>query len=312
MADFRYAVIGTGAVGGFYGAKLQQAGQDVHFLLHRDYQHVKEQGLRIDSVEGDFLLPEVQAYQSTQTMPKCDAVIVALKTTQNHLLAELLPPILKPDSAIILLQNGIGVEPELAQKFPTQHILGGLCFLCSNKVAPGYIHHVDYGAISLGEYGENYSARGITATLKKVAADFTKAGVEINLVENLLAARWQKLVWNIPFNGLSVVLDATTNQLIENPAIYELSKQLMYEVRLGAEAHSCDISEDFIQKMLNHTAQMKPYRTSMKIDFDLQRPLEIEAMFHAPLAIAASFGVELPKIKMLYQQLSFLNQQNLA
>ena len=87
-----YAIVGTGAIGGFYGARLSRVGKEVHFLLHSDYEYVAEHGLRVDSCDGDFLLDHVNAYASTESMPKVDVVIVALKTTRNHLLTTLLTP----------------------------------------------------------------------------------------------------------------------------------------------------------------------------------------------------------------------------
>jgi 2-dehydropantoate 2-reductase len=153
-----YAIVGTGALGGFYGAKLQQAGLDVHFLVNRDYQHIKESGLVIDSIDGNFHLPTVNAYNSSSQMPACDVVVICLKTTHNHLLPEILPNLVKPTSVILVLQNGLGAEAEIARILPQQPIIGGLCFICSNKIAPGHIHHLDYGEIKLGAYGDRYQA----------------------------------------------------------------------------------------------------------------------------------------------------------
>ncbi|AFY39303.1 ketopantoate reductase [[Leptolyngbya] sp. PCC 7376] len=312
MPNLRYAVIGTGAIGGFYGGKLQHSGQDVHFLLHSDYEYVQQHGLRVDSVDGDFHLPQVWAYKNTKDMPLCDVVIVALKTTQNHLLETLLPPILKPNSIILLLQNGLGVEPKLQALFPTQTIIGGLCFICSNKIAPGHIHHLDYGAVLLGQYTENYEPQEIPDSLKQISKDFQQADIAIDLTDDLLFARWKKLVWNIPFNGLSVVLNATTDQLMNIPQSYELAKTLMLEVLQGAKIHGRELPVSLVQEMLDNTAKMKPYRTSMKIDYDEQRPLELEAMFAQPLASGQSNKEKLPCIDTLYKQLCFLNETNLT
>ncbi|QIZ70299.1 putative 2-dehydropantoate 2-reductase [Oxynema aestuarii] len=306
----RYAVIGTGAIGGFYGAKLQQAGFDVHFLLNRDYQWVRDRGLVVESVNGDFTLPEVNAYQQPQKMPKCDVVIVALKTTANHLLPELLPPVVKENGVVVLLQNGLGAEEEVAQIVGSDRVMGGLCFICSNKIGPGHIRHSDYGAIELGDYDESYRARGITDRMQAIAGDFDRAGITILDSEDLLASRWKKLVWNIPFNGLSVILDAKTDALIADRATRSLAEDLMQEVVNGAAAHDRAIAPEFVQEMLDKTVKMKPYLTSMKLDYDRRQPLEIEAIFGNPLKKAAKVGVRLPKIETLYQQLVFLDRRN--
>lgn len=304
-----YAVLGTGALGGFYGARLQQIGSEVHFLLHSDYEQVSQHGLRIESPDGNFTLPQVYAYRDVAEMPRCDVVMVALKTTQNHLLSRLLPSVVKEDGAVLVLQNGLGIEPAVAEIVGDDRVIGGLCFLCSNKIAPGHIHHLDYKKITLGEYRSNYAPAGISDRMQQIAQDFEQAGIPIELAEDLLTARWKKLVWNIPFNGLSVVLDAETDAMMADAAVRSIAQALMQEVLQGATACGRAINSNFIDAMLDHTAQMKPYRTSMKLDYDSGRPLELEAIFGNPLRMAAQNGVELSRIGMLYRQLVFLDRR---
>jgi 2-dehydropantoate 2-reductase len=304
-----YAIVGTGALGGFYGARLQKAGLEVNFLLRSDYERVKKHGLIVDSPEGDFTLPRVRAFHDVHKMPKCDVVIVALKTTQNHLLPNLLPPLLKDDGVVLVLQNGLNNEPEVAKIVGTERVIGGLCFLCSYKVGPGHICHLDYGTITLGEYAKNYQPIGITNRLHQIAIDFKRAHIPIKMSEDLLLSRWKKLVWNIPYNALSVVLDARTDELMANPDTLILVEQIMREVVAGAK--SCDriIQDDFIQHMLDYTHKMKPYRTSMKIDYDESRPLEIEAILGNPIRVAEQAGIKLPQIGVLYRMLKFVDAQ---
>ncbi|GCL36881.1 hypothetical protein SR1949_19870 [Sphaerospermopsis reniformis] len=310
MGNLSYAIVGTGALGGFYGAKLQKAGNEVHFLVNSDYQQVIKHGLTIESKDGDFRLPQVQVYNQVEKMPSCDVVVVSIKTTQNHILTQILPPLVKDDSIVLVLQNGLGIETEIAQIVSNVNIIGGLCFLCSNKIAPGHIHHLDYGKITLGEYATNYNAVGITERMKAIFQDFENAGIEIELTEDLLLGRWKKLMWNIPYNGLSVILDATTDEIMADMYTRTLVEQLMKEVQLGAKSTGRIIPDSFIQTMLDYTVKMKPYRTSMKIDFDENRPLEVEAIVGNPLRIAAEHDVSLPLIRCLYQQLKFLDNRN--
>ncbi|NJM71649.1 MAG: putative 2-dehydropantoate 2-reductase [Scytonema sp. RU_4_4] len=307
MSKRTYAILGTGALGGFYGARLQKAGLNVHFLLRSDYEHVSKNGITIESVDGDFRLPQVNAYCDVGNMPRCDVVVIALKTTQNHLLPKMLPPVVKDDGIVLVLQNGLGVEEEVAQIVGSDKVIGGLCFLCSNKVEPGHICHLDYGQITLGEYGANYYPAGITERIRQIGEDFESAGILIEFTEDLLLARWKKLVWNIPYNGLSVILNATTAELMANVHTRTLVEQIMYEIAAGAKSCTRMISDSFIQTMLDYTVKMKPYRTSMKIDYDERRPLEVEAIFGNPLRMAQVAGVNLPQITCLYQQLKFLD-----
>ncbi len=151
----------------------------------------------------------LKGYHSTSDMPKADVVLVALKTTQNHLLESLLRPLLKTNTLVMLLQNGIGAEQEVAEQFHLPFVGGGLCFICSNKLGPGHIDHIDYGRITIGIYGD----AGIAA-LEDFATDLTQSGVEVDVDQHIIDARWKKLLWNVPFNGLSTVLNADTAEMM--------------------------------------------------------------------------------------------------
>lgn len=307
----RYAIIGGGALGGFYGTRLQQHGCEVHYLLRSDAQHVREHGWRVESVDGDFDLPNVHAYAEPRDMPRCDVVCLALKTTHNHLLGDILPHVLAEDGFVLVMQNGLDIERDVAAVVGHERVVGCLCFLCSNKVGPGHIRHLDYGKVRIAEHTEDGTPGGVTERMRDLAADLERANLEVILSEDLVLARWQKLVWNVPYNGLSVVLDATTDRLMADPDGLALVTDLMGEVQRGAAACGRTIDDDFVQQMLDHTRKMKPYRTSMKIDFDEGRPMEVQTMFTRPWDKAAQHGAALPVLGALTRQLRFLDRRNL-
>jgi 2-dehydropantoate 2-reductase len=307
----RYAILGTGALGGFYGARLCRAGAEVHFLLHSDFEHVRDHGLVVESKDGDFTLPRIHAYGDVRTMPRCDVVIVALKATQNHLLPELLPHVLADEGKVLLMQNGFGCEDDVARAAPGHVVYGGLCFLCSNKVGPGHIRHLDYGAVRMAKHAADGSAAGVDADLQAIAEDFIAAGIKTDLSDDLLLARWQKLVWNVPMSGLSVVLDADTRELMEDAHARALAEAIMHEVVAGAKACGRVIRDSFVGKMLDMTVAMKPYQASMKIDFDQGKPMEVEAIYGNPLRAAQAAGQAVPLVETLYRQLKFLDARNL-
>lgn len=301
MNKLRYGVIGTGGIGGFYGGMLAHSGHDVHFLFNSDYEYVRDHGLRVDSIFGNFHLPTIQAYQSSQDMPVCDVVLVGLKTTSNYLLKNLLPPLLGPQTTVVLIQNGLGIEERLAVDFPELSIAGGLGFICSGKFGPGYIVHSEHGKITLGSHqGANQ------VLLQQVCADFQAAGVPSEFSDDLLTSRWKKLVWNVPYNGLTVVMNALTSDLMTDANTYQLCKDLMFEVIGAANANGVKISEDFAQVMLEYTLDMKPYAPSMRLDFDHKRPMEIDAIYTAPFNAGLKAGFDMPKVRMLEQQLRFI------
>ena len=297
----KYAIIGTGAIGGFYGARLDKAGFEVHFLLHTDYQYVVDHGLTIDSCDGNFTLPSPKVYDSTSEMPQCDVVIVALKTTQNHLLPSLLPPLLKPDTIILLIQNGIGVEADVQQLFPSQPIAAGMAFICSAKAGPGHINHQFYGNINIGNYSCHNPQR-----YGQMLADFRAAGIGAADVE-YLEARWKKAVWNMPFNGMTVALNTTTNRLLSCESTHRLIYDQMLEVIGAAQALGVEnLDTRFADKMIANTIKMPPYSPSMKLDFDFHRPMEINYLYTRPIEEARAAGFAMPKLEMLEAELQFI------
>jgi 2-dehydropantoate 2-reductase len=306
MMKLKYAIVGTGAIGGFYGGILAHAGNDVHFLFHNDYDFVCKNGLKIDSVLGNFHLQNINAYHNTDKMPKCDVVLVCLKTTNNEILKKIIPPLLHSGTCVILIQNGLIIESDLAKFFPNLPIAGGIAFICSNKTGEGHITHLDYGKITIGSYqGKNKEL------LEQVCSDLIAAHVPAEFSDNLIESRWKKLVWNIPYNGLCVLLNTTTEQLMNHSKTYELVRDLMFEVIHAANASGVLIAEGFVQEMLDSTRIMKPYAPSMMLDFLFKRPLEIEAIYSATLAEARSKGFKMPKVKMLEQQLLFIQDSYL-
>ncbi len=306
-----FAVIGTGAVGGYYGSLLQRAGKEVHFLLHSDFEHVKRHGLTVASKYGDFSLPHVKAYANPQHMPRCDVTIVALKATANGTLSEILPYVVNEQGVVLLLQNGYGQEELIAEIEGVQTIVAGLCFICTAKTGPGSICHQDYGSVVLSQFTKDNGSSGITETMQQLAAALAAAGVTVDLNPDLLDARWRKLVWNIPFSGLTTLFQVDTAQVVHSLSLQKLATDLMSEVLEGALALGRTIPESFIHKMLTNTRKMRPYFPSMKLDFDARREMELEALFKKPLEAAARHGKRLLRTEMLYEELSFLQDSGL-
>jgi 2-dehydropantoate 2-reductase len=306
----RYAILGTGALGGFYGARLCRAGVDVHFLLRSDFEHVRDHGLVVESKDGDFTLPDVHAYADASQMPRCDVAMVALKATQNHLLASLLLPVLAEGGVVLLAQNGLGGEDEVARVAPNHTVVAGLCFLCSNKTGPGHIRHLDYGSIRFAQYRPDGGAAGVTDSLRDIAHDFADAGIQVDTADDLLLARWQKLVWNVPMSGLSVVLGTDTRAIMADQHARALAEDIMRDVVAGAKACGRNIDDSFVDKMLAMTLAMAPYRASMKVDFDEHKPMEVEAIYGNPVRVVRRAGGSMPLVETLYRQLKFLDGRN--
>lgn len=306
-SSLKIAIVGSGAVGGYYGARLAQHGHDVHFLLRSDYEHVKQNGWTVQSCAGDFCLSADQArvYNDPHQMPAADLVLVTLKTTSNDQYGPLIHPLLKEDTAILTIQNGLGNEDRLAALFGAQRILGGMAFVCINRKGPGVIHHIDHGMIRLGEFKGGSSTRA-----REIANLFTSSQVPCEVLDDLRFGRWSKLVWNIPFNGLGATLDLTTDLLIDNDIGVQLVTGIMNEVIAIAEALGMQMPADMIDRQIRHTRTMGPYRSSMQIDRQEGRGLEVESILGEPLRQAQAIGVNTPRLQMLYE-LTCLVDRNL-
>jgi 2-dehydropantoate 2-reductase len=320
----KIAVAGCGAVGSFYAAKLARAGHEVHFLLRSDYEVVRRQGVFIHSPEGDFQVRPQCARRAEEIGP-ADLVLIGLKTTANEQFAKLLPPLVGSGTAVLTLQNGLGNEEQLARLFPVEQIMGGLCFVCLNRVAPGLIHHLGYGQVVLGEFQRPPQPR-----THDLAARFCSAAVPCSVTDNLAQAHWEKLVWNIPFNGLGVASAAgfdalaqsscdprpsttheclTTDKLLADARWARLVRDLMLEVTAAARALGFDVPDTFADQQIERTRTMGAYRASTLIDFERGQPLELRSLFLEPLRQATRAGIAMPRLSALCAVLKVLDQQ---
>jgi 2-dehydropantoate 2-reductase len=235
--------------------------------------------------------------------------LVGAKTTSNAELAPIIAKLSAPGARVVLLQNGLAVEERLRPLLPDSlHLLGGLCFICTHRSAPGVIEHQSLGAVNLGYHsGPASSLEARQALVEEGAELFRSACLESTAMADLQQARWQKLVWNVPYNGLSVLLNAGTTRLMASADSQALILALMNEVVQGAAACGHILPDGYADKLLAVTERMPDYLPSMYHDFANKRPLELEAIYAAPLAAAAAAGCELPKMRMLYQTLRFLD-----
>lgn len=298
----RIAVIGSGALGLYYGALLQRAGNDVRFLLRRDYDAVSSGGLTVTSPDGDFRLEEVQAFRRSEEMGEVNLVVVGLKTFDNDRLVELCRPLMRGSAAVLTLQNGLGNEELLAEAFGADRVLGGVAFLGANRGEPGTVHHLGKGQIRLGEL-----QGGLTDRARAVAGVFSAAGVRCEPVAELLRARWEKLVWNIPYNGLCALTGQTTDRLMDHAPTRGEVIALMHEVIAGANAQGFTepIDRDAcVAAMVEQTVGLGAYKPSMMIDREEGRRLELGSIYAVPLERAAARGVEMVRVRMLHALLA--------
>jgi 2-dehydropantoate 2-reductase len=309
----KIAVVGSGALGSYYGAMLARDGRDVHFLLRSDYEAVRRNGIRILSAQGDFHV-RPKCARTPEELGVADLVLIGLKTTANGEFARLLKPLAGPHTAFLTLQNGLGNEEALAALFPVEQVMGGLCFVSINRLEPGLIRHINYGKIILGEFRGWPEPR-----THDIASMFRHAGVPCEVSDDIIGTHWQKLVWNIAFNGLGVagvvgyenVLSGRvpegaplgpvlpTDVLLADPKWRALLKELMLEVIAVTVALGHKIREDYADHELKRTDSMGSYRASTLIDFEKGLPMELHSIFFFPQQEARRANVATPRLDAL-------------
>ncbi len=305
LPNLRIAIVGSGAIGLYYGGKLAHFGRDVHFLLRSDYDAVRKRGLRLRSKKENIHVPKVQAYRSTQEIGVCGLVIVAVKTTSNAGLPSLIPPLLGEQTMILTLQNGLGNEDFLAGHFGAERILGGLCYISLNRTAPGVVERLDAGRLTIGEYRDHPQPR-----THNVAWEFKRCGVVCNVADDLALERWRKLVWNIPFNGLSIVAGGLdTAAILADDRLRQLTVELMDETIAIANACGHRLPTAVALDLMRRTKAMDAYRPSTLLDYEAGRPLEIESIWGETLRHAQAAGVAVPRLEMLFRLLRSLDEK---
>jgi 2-dehydropantoate 2-reductase len=303
LPGFRIVIVGSGAIGSYYGSKLAYYGRDVHFLMRGDLYAVRKRGLHIRSKGENIHVAKVNCHTSTEEIGPSDLVIIALKATSNDALPALLSPLLHEKTALLTLQNGLGSEEFLAEHFDAERVLGGLCFVCLNRIAPGVIEHYDYGRVAIGEFRRYPQPR-----THDIAWEFKRCGIVCSVIEDLVLERWRKLVWNIPLNGLSVVAGGIdTAAILADENLRRLTLELMDEVISIANRCGHVLPTAAALEQMKRTETMGAYKPSTLIDYLAGRPLEIEAIWGEPYRRARAAGIAAPQLESLYQQLLSLD-----
>ncbi|MEO5721215.1 MAG: 2-dehydropantoate 2-reductase [Chthoniobacterales bacterium] len=308
LPNFRIAVVGAGAIGGYYGAKLAYFGRDVHFLMRGDLREVRRFGIRVRGKTENFRLAKVNCYNTTEDIGPCDLVLIALKTTANKELRHLIPPLLKKGTMLLTLQNGLGNEEFLAENFGAERVMGALCFVCLIRESRGVIEQYGHGRIVLGEYQRYPLPR-----THDVSWEFKRCGVVCSVAENLQRERWRKLVWNIPFNGLAVTAGRLdTAAIMADDKLRATALALMDEAIAAANLCGYALPTAEALEQMKRTEKMGAYKPSTLVDFEAGKPLELEAIWGEPLRRAQAAGAEMPQLRALYERLTQASEAGIS
>lgn len=300
-------VVGTGAVGSYYGGKLFKAGAKVSTLCRSDYEQVKSNGIKINSVNENYVFtPQDVIKDSKDYKEDADYVIVATKVVQDIDIVNILRPVIKKNTSIVLIQNGIDVEMPIVEAFPENEIISGLAFICVSKVGKGEILHQDYGKLVIGKYPYGKSEK-----IEKLNKLFNTSEFICTIDEDIISARWRKLVWNAPFNPISVIGGGiNTKEMLADKEMYRLVKNVMIEVVSLAQKLGHNLNEKLVEDNINNTLKMAAYKTSMLLDFENKRPLEVEVILGNPIRLARKIDFSVPYMESLYALLKIIDIKN--
>jgi 2-dehydropantoate 2-reductase len=293
----KVSVIGTGAVGSFYGSLLAKQGVEVSVVARSDYEYVKVHGIEItsDTKLGNYhFQPHTVVRNAAELTEKPDYVLLCIKVVEHADRVGLLKDAVGPNTAIVLISNGIDVEDEIASAFPNNELISGLAFICVTRTAPGKIWHQAYGRLALGNYPQ-----GLSEKTQALCSTFEQSGITCIASEDIVAARWQKCVWNAPFNPLSVLsAGLSTNDILSSQEPFV--RAIMEEICLIAEATGHPLPADTVAKNIESTYKMPPYKTSMLLDFEAGRPMETEAILGNAVRAGRKAGVTIPHLESVY------------
>ena len=294
-------VVGAGALGMYYGAKLAKAGVPVSFLARRDLGHLQTHGIRVRCPYGDFHLDSVHALGTPKEIGPVDLVLVCIKTTGNADLKHLIPPLLGPDTVVCSLQNGLGNEELLASLVGKERVLGGVCHVCVSRPEPGVARNLACTDIKFSDL-----SGGDTPRARSLAKIFSQAGVGCTVAPSIGSARWYKLVWNVPFNGLGIAGGPggrNTQQVLEDPGLHQEAKDLMAEVLAASTKLGYSQDPDLIDKEIARTKTMGHYKSSSQLDWVAGKPVELESIWGEALRQGTAAGVPMQHLQKLYDKL---------
>jgi 2-dehydropantoate 2-reductase len=291
-------IVGAGAVGALFGSALARQGARVSVVCRSDYDAVSRDGYDIhSSVFGDHRFRPAHVYRNVADCREPpDYLLLTAKVLENVDRAALIRPAVGPRTVIVLIQNGVDIEPPIAAAFPDNELLSSLAFVAVGRGAPGQVNHLSLGSLIMGRYPS-----GVTPAAQALAAAFEAGKVPCKLTENVIGARWQKAVWNAVFNPISIlggVLD--TNAMLRTDAEVAFARSAMQEVCDVAQAAGHPQSPNLIEQMLATTRAMPAYKSSMALDYENGRPMEIEAILGNTVRAARKVGIATPNLDAIY------------
>ena len=302
----RVLVMGTGAMGGYYGGRLALAGNDVVFVARgKNLVTLRQQGLQVRSFDGDFTVPHLRVTSDPKDAGLCEVVLVCVKAYDTPAAGAAMRPAIGPDTIVLSLQNGVESEEILRQILGLPALMGALAQIGAELFAPGVVQHVSGGRIVFGEFDGTRSERAC-----KLEELFDAAGIQQHVSERIAVRLWEKLAWNAAFNALTAIMRCTVGALLTHPDGWTLVRQTMNEVSDVAHSIGVQVDASQIEPTIDRSLrELSAVRTSMMQDVEQRKRLEHDAINGAVIRAAARSGVPVPVNRTLHALLASISNE---
>jgi 2-dehydropantoate 2-reductase len=306
-SHMRIAIFGTGGVGGYFGGRLAQHGADVTFIARGEHlRAILESGLKVDSLNGDFVVYPAQATDKIEKVGTVDLVVVGVKAWQVPEAARAMRPMVGAHTTVLPLQNGVEAVPQLAAELGAERVVGGLCRIVSFVVEPGHIRHAGFApSVVIGEMTNRRSSRII-----EIEAVFNHAGIDTRIADDIQAALWTKFLFIASFSGMGAIANAPAGKLRTDSELRNQVVSAMEEISALAQARGINLPANATDTaMAGLNTLPEDATSSMQRDIAAGKPSELESQNGAVVRMARDAGVEVPTHEFIYKTLKPLEEK---
>ena len=294
-------VFGSGGVGGYFGGRLAQAGEQITFIARGEHLQVMlSQGLKVDSIKGNFTILPVIATDDTTAVHAADVILLCVKTWQMARAAKSIIPMLESGTFVVPLENGVEAPALLAEILGREHVLGGLCRIASQLVAPGVIRHTGIEPhVAFGELDKRQSAR--SSALLQV---FTQAGVSAEIPADIMLAMWQKFLFISTVSGIGALTRVPIGEFRSHPGIHGMLENALQDCYAVALAQGIRLPENSVANTLAYIDSL-PSETipSMQRDIMEGKPSELDAQIGTIVRMGQEYNIPTPVHTFVYHSL---------
>jgi 2-dehydropantoate 2-reductase len=301
----RVGVMGAGAVGGYFGAKLAAAGYEVVFVARGEHLLAMDRnGVRVESSSGDLHIRDALFTADPASAETVDLILFCVKSHATQAAANACAPMVGPETMILSLQNGVDNAEKIAGVYGKERTLTGVVYIGAQVTAPGIIKHSSGGRIVFGGVGGQ-----MPDGAARVAQALSTAAIPHEISPEIAKAQWKKLLWNAPFCAISCLTRANVKEIVESESLRKLAVDSMAEVIAAAETRGVELEHELIQETLEFSKTLGDFKPSMLQDLEAGKPLEFEAFNGIVVKLLRRAGKDAPTNEVFYGALKYLDKK---